>query len=321
MNTTIVMIIGLVIFVLVMIVIILKVSRMQESLKNSVKDSLLENIDKLYTSLSNLREEYGKITSALSMLPDINNDTKTLKSYLTNTKMRGSWGERLVEDVINIVGLKEGINYEKQSVQGDNRPDYTFRLPNGKVINLDAKFPLDNYRRFIEAESDIEKENYKKEFIKDVKNRIKEVASRGYVNENTVDFATVFIANEGTYAFLLSEEPGIIDEALSKQIVLTSPTTLYALLSVVRKATEYYMLEKSVKEVLDLLERFKKEWETFTTDFDKVDKAIDSLRETFNKLSTTRKNKLDSVLVALEAKALSGGVREDMEDEQGTKLR
>jgi DNA recombination protein RmuC len=321
MNTTIVMIIGLVIFVLVMLVIILKVSRMQESIKNSVKDSLLENIDKLYTSLSNLREEYGKITSALSMLPDINNDTKTLKSYLTNTKMRGSWGERLVEDIINAVGLKEGINYEKQSVQGDNRPDYTFRLPNGKVINLDAKFSLDNYRRFIEAESDIEKENYKKEFIKDVKNRIKEVASRGYVNENTVDFATVFIANEGTYAFLLSEEPGIIDEALLRQIVLTSPTTLYALLSVVRKATEYYMLEKSVKEVLDLLERFKKEWETFTTDFDKVDKAIDNLRESFDKLSTTRKNKLDSVLVALEAKALSEGVTEDTENEQGTKLR
>jgi DNA recombination protein RmuC len=321
MNTTIVMIIGLVIFVLAMLVIIFKVSRMQEAIKNSVKDSLLENIDKLYTSLSNLREEYGKITSQLSMLPDINNDTKTLKSYLTNTKIRGNWGERLVEDIINAVGLKEGINYEKQSAQGDNRPDYTFYLPNGKVINLDAKFPLDNYRRFIEAESDIEKENYKKEFIKDVKNRIKEVASRDYVNENTVDFATVFIANEGTYAFLLSEEPGIIDEALSKQIVLTSPTTLYALLSVVRKATEYYMLEKSVKEVLDLLQRFKKEWETFTTDFDKVDKAIDNLRESFNKLSTTRKNKLDSILVELETKALSEGVTKDTEDGQGTKSR
>jgi DNA recombination protein RmuC len=321
MNTTIVMIIGLVIFVLAMLVIIFKVSRMQEAIKNSVKDSLLENIDKLYTSLSNLREEYGKITSQLSMLPDINNDTKTLKSYLTNTKIRGNWGERLVEDIINAVGLKEGINYEKQSAQGDNRPDYTFYLPNGKVINLDAKFPLDNYRRFIEAESDIEKENYKKEFIKDVKNRIKEVASRGYVNENTVDFATVFIANEGTYAFLLSEEPGIIDEALSKQIVLTSPTTLYALLSVVRKATEYYMLEKSVKEVLDLLQRFKKEWGAFTTDFDKVDKAIDNLRESFDKLSTTRKNKLDSILVELETKALSEGVTKDTEDGQGTKSR
>jgi DNA recombination protein RmuC len=321
MNTTIVMIIGLVIFVLAMLVIIFKVSRMQEAIKNSVKDSLLENIDKLYTSLSNLREEYGKITSQLSMLPDINNDTKTLKSYLTNTKIRGNWGERLVEDIINAVGLKEGINYEKQSAQGDNRPDYTFYLPNGKVINLDAKFPLDNYRRFIEAESDIEKENYKKEFIKDVKNRIKEVASRDYVNENTVDFATVFIANEGTYAFLLSEEPGIIDEALSKQIVLTSPTTLYALLSVVRKATEYYMLEKSVKEVLDLLQRFKKEWGAFTTDFDKVDKTIDNLRESFDKLSTTRKNKLDSILVELEAKALSEGVTKDIDDGQGTKSR
>jgi DNA anti-recombination protein RmuC len=74
------------------------------------------------------------------------------------------------------------------------------------------------------------------------------------------------------------------------------------------------MLEKSVKEVLDLLQRFKKEWEAFKTDFDKVDKAIDNLRGSFDKLSTTRKNKLDSVLVELEAKALSEGVTKDVED-------
>jgi len=81
------------------------------------------------------------------------------------------------------------------------------------------------------------------------------------------------------------------------------------------------MLEKSVKEVLDLLQRFKKEWGAFTTDFDKVDKTIDNLRESFDKLSTTRKNKLDSILVELETKALSEGVTKDIDDEQGTKLR
>jgi len=318
------MIIGIVIFVVAMLVMLFKISKMQESLKstldeslrNSVKDSLLQNIDKLYNSLSNLKEEYGKITATLSTLSDISNDTKTLKSYLTNTKVRGNWGERLVEDIINIVGLKEGINYEKQAVNGDNRPDYTFRLPNGKVINLDAKFPLDNYRRFVEAQSEIEKENYKKEFIKDVKKRINEVASRDYVNEQTVDFATVFIANEGTYAFLLSEEPGIIDEALSKQIVLTSPTTLYAMLSIVRKATEYYMLEKSVREVLDLMHKFKKEWENFTSDFEKIDGAIDKLRESFNKLATTRKNKLDSVLADIEGKVLNQSTANDLDREE-----
>ncbi|BAL80651.1 DNA recombination protein RmuC [Caldisericum exile] len=317
MNTTVILVIGLVVFAIAMLIMVLKISQMQESLKSSVKDSLLENIHKLYTSISDLKEEYGKITSTLSTLSDISNDTKTLKSYLTNTKIRGYWGERLVEDIINIVGLKEGINYVKQTTDSDSRPDFTFYLPNGKVINLDAKFPLDNYKKFIEAQSEAEKESFKKEFIKDVKNRINEVAKKNYVNENTVDFASVFIANEGTYAFLLSEEPGIIDEALSKQIVLTSPTTLYALLSVLRKATEYYILEKSVRDVLDLMVKFEKEWGNYLKEFDKLDKAINDLKDTYNKLVTTRKDKLDSVLTEIESKK---ALMEETENETQEKV-
>lgn len=128
---------------------------------------------------------------------------------------------------------------------------------------------------------------------------------KDYVNSDTVDFAIIFIASEAVYSFLLAEEPNIIDDALNSKIVLSSPNNLYAILSVVRQATEYYALEKTSKEVVELMQKFNKEWRNFTSKFDKIDEAIDNLRKVFNEVSTTRKDKLDAVLNDIEAKAKS----------------
>ena len=78
--------------------------------------------------------------------------------------------------------------------------------------------------------------------------------------------------------------------------MLCSPNNLYAMLSVVRQASKYYVLEKTSKEVLELMQKFNKEWGNFVAKFDKVDRTIDNLRTVFNEVSTTRKNKLDSIL-------------------------
>jgi DNA recombination protein RmuC len=272
------------------------ITQIQNSVNSSVVQSVSGSIEKFVSSMGSIKEEYGQISNRLLTLNEIGNDTKTLKSILTNARTRGQWGERMVEDIINLVGLQENISYSKQETTEAGRPDFTFFLPNGKNINLDAKFSLDNYVKYIEAESDSDKERHKKSFIGDVKGTIRDVSRRNYINENTVDFAIVFIANEGTYSFLLAEEPGIIDEAIHNKIVLCSPITLYATLSVVRQASRYYALEKGSKEVLELMEKFKKEWGNFTKKFEDIDTAIEDVRSVFNAVSTTRKNKLDAIV-------------------------
>jgi len=294
-----------VLIIIILIVFLSKLSRMQDSIKSSVSQSVIDSMDKLVSSLGNLKEEYGQISNKLLTLNEINNDTKMLKSYLTNPKVRGRWGERLVYDIINLVGLQENVNYVKQKTTEAGRPDFTFFLPNGKKINLDAKFSLDNYMKYVEAQNEIEKDQFKKDFLKDVKKTIKDVAGRDYVNESTVDFAIVFIASEAVYSFLLAENTNIIDDALGNKIVLCSPNNLYAMLSVVRQASKYYVLEKTSKEVLALMQKFNKEWGNFTAKFDKVDEAIDNLRKVFNEVSTTRKDKLNSVLSDIEAESKS----------------
>lgn len=307
-----------IVVVVVAIIIFVRLSRIQKSIDSSVSQSIANYIDKIISSMSSLKEDYGQISSKLLTLTEISNDTKTLKSYLTNPKIRGRWGERLVEDIVNLVGLQENVNYIKQTGVESGRPDFTFSLPNGKKINLDAKFSLDNYMKYVEAKTDMEKEQFKKDFIKDVKTTIKDVAVRGYVNQDTVDFALVFIASEAVFSFLLAEEPNIIDEALVKGIVLCSPNNLYAMLSVVRQATEYFALEQTSKEVLELMGKFHKEWSNFTTKFDKMNELIENLRKTFNEISTTRKDKLDSVLNDIEKlrKGFLTGTTESEQEEE-----
>lgn len=307
---------GIVILV-VAIIIFARLSRIQKSIDSTVSQSIANYIDKIVSSMSSLKEDYGQISTKLLTLTEISNDTKTLKSYLTNPKVRGRWGERLVEDIINLVGMQENVNYSKQTVITAGRPDFVFFLPNGKKINLDAKFSLDNYMKYVEAKTDMEKEQFKKDFIKDVKATIKDVAGRGYVDQDTVDFALVFIASEAVYSFLLAEEPNIIDEALGKGIVLCSPNNLYAMLSVVRQATEYFNLEQTSKQVLELMGKFRKEWSNFATKFDKIDSAISNLRDVFNEISTIRMEKLDSVLNDIEKlrKGFLTGITEPEKEE------
>jgi DNA recombination protein RmuC len=170
--------------------------------------------------------------------------------------------------------------------------------------------------KYVESENVTEKDQFRNDFLKDVKKTIKDVAGRDYVNESTVDFAIVFIASEAVYSFLLAEEPNIIDDALSNKIVLCSPNNLYAMLSVVRQASKYYALEKTSKEVLELMQKFNKEWGNFTAKFDKVDEAIDNLRKVFNEVSTTRKDKLDTVLNDIEAKSKS--VLPELTEQEGS---
>ena len=128
----------------------------------------------------------------------------------------------MAEDVLKFSGLVEGINYVKQSAYSDsemvrNIPDFTFFLPNDLKVNMDVKFPFAHYLDFVNAESDILRESHKKAFFKDVKARIKEVTTRSYISDETVDYVLVFIPNEQIYGFINQEDQNVIQDALSKK--------------------------------------------------------------------------------------------------------
>ena len=119
-------------------------------------------------SLKTLNAETIKLTTGLKSshaeTTKLRETTEDLRNVLSSSQARGQWGERMVEDILNLVGLEEHLNFNKQKqVASGERPDFTFLLPKKKTVNLDAKFPLTHYQRYIEADLEAVQETEKKQ--------------------------------------------------------------------------------------------------------------------------------------------------------------
>jgi DNA recombination protein RmuC len=175
-------------------------------------------------------------------------------------------------------------------------------LPRDLKVNMDVKFPLDNYARFLEAQAEPEKARFKNEFLKDVRARIKEVATRDYINpeQNTLDYVLLFIPNEQIYSFVHEHDGSILDEGIKNRVVLCSPMTLFAVLAVIRHAIDNFALDQTSNEILSLLGAFKKRWDEFLKRMELLGKRIEDTHKEYESLSTTRRRLLEKPLDRIE---------------------
>ena len=253
-------------------------------MKSDLKD-LSDNTVALRSQMEESRKSVGQLSDT----------TSQLRQILSSSQARGQWGERMVEDILNFIGLSEGINYNKQTQSGSDRPDFTFFLPEEKSINMDVKFPLVHYEKYLASESESEKESEKKAFLKDVRERVKEVAKRSYVNPEggTVDYVLLFIPNESIYAFLNQEDHGLIDFSLERKIMLCSPITLYAILSLVRQAVSNFAMEQKAGEMQLQVGVFSKQWVKFLEKLESLGKTLGTLTTHYEDLKGTRLRALE----------------------------
>ena len=264
----------------------------------------LQRLDQLMTSLStDTAQQHGRLVENLRQVTATNTSlaqhTDALRRALASPKQRGQWGERMADDVLAAAGLVEGVNYLRQkAIPGGTVPDFRFLLPQGLEVRMDVKFPIDNYLRVLDAEADAERARFTKAFVADVRNRVKELAGRGYIDErDTVDCLLLFIPNEAVYAFLHDADPGVVDVALGQKVVLCSPATLFAVLAVVRQSVEQFRLERASDEILRCLAGVTAEWERFAGGLDKVARHLDTLTRSFcDDLNGTRRRVFERTL-------------------------
>ena len=196
---------------------LMKSSDAQLDEKKKLIDSSLVEMKKQLEGLKKQTTELtGHMEASKIGISELSDTTTQLRQILSSSQARGQWGERMVEDILAFIGLTEGINYEKQSQEGSDRPDFKFKLPDGKHINMDVKFPLSHYEKYISSENEAEQESEKKAFLKDVRNHIQEISGRPYKDSNagTVDYVMMFIPNESIYSFLNKEDHNLIDVSL-----------------------------------------------------------------------------------------------------------
>ena len=294
-----------------------------EYLIKGIVSELIENeesqiyklLDKSDKTVKDFLEKTGEIKSSIS---GVDQQTRNLISVLNNNQSRGQWAEFQVEDLLGIMEYKDGVHYESQKIMNSGtKPDFTFYLPDSKTINMDSKFPLNLYMELSKLNLDLEDETLdeisrkqitesiktkNKEFIdKAIKTKIDETASReGYISpeEDTVDFVLMYIPLENLYHFLLTSEIGasrtpVIQYAFSKKVILVSPQTLMAYLETIRHSMKLFSLQTDTKNILLAHERVKSEISKFIDSFDDVTKRLDQTVESFEKLKTTRTNKLE----------------------------
>jgi len=242
-------------------------------------------------------EQATRVTAALA------DTTASLREALASPQARGQWGERLAEDVLNAAGFVEGVSYRKQAkLAGGSVPDYTFLLPKGHVVHMDVKFPLDNYLRWLEANDDAAKATHLRSFKRDVRQRVKELETRSYIDaETTVDYLLLFVPNESVYGFVHQNDPNLLDEALGRKVVLCSPTTLFAVLAVIRQAVDNFLVERQSGEILGVLGALRDQWEKWAEPMDKMRRGLDSAQKAFDELSGPRTRQFQRQLEKLES--------------------
>lgn len=260
----------------------------QKSLENMdgrLKD-IVQHSTELKTELETSKDETQRLRTT----------TETLQTLLASSQKRGQWGERLVEDILQYVGLQENINYTKQVTMDEGqRPDYTFKLPKSREINMDVKFPLAHYENYLQTTDTKVQDMEKKAFLQDVRKHLNEISKRGYIDtaKGTVDYAMMFIPNESIYGFINQEDPDFIGEALSKKIMLCSPITLYAVLSLLNQATANFMMEARASEIMNEVVKFQQQWDKFSEVMSKTEKNLDIAVRQFQELMSTRTRALE----------------------------
>lgn len=249
-------------------------------------------------------ERLSALSQATQRMIEVGKDISSLQNILQPPKLRGGLGETLLENLLALYLPADSFQMQYQ-FSGGAMVDAVVRLPAG-IVPVDAKFPLDNFTRMLECTEDKDRQQYRRDFTRDVKKHIDDI-SRKYIlpDEGTLDFALSYIPAENVYyEITVADEAGssITDYALPRRVIFVSPNTFYAYLQAIAIGLKGLRVERFAREILSHLGRLKGDFDSFHKDFEVMGKHIN---DTSAKYGTAEKKLLrfENKLSSLETPA------------------
>lgn len=240
------------------------VGLLKDNLQATVSDRLDKNQALMMRQSNETNKVISEITKSLTELKDTNkrvvdvaDELKTLQNVLQNPKQRGGLGEYYLDTVLGNV-LPPHVYETQYKFKDGEIVDAVIKLDKNRIIPIDSKFSLENYNRLVEEKDKTQRENLVKLFKTDLKNRIDETSKYIRPNENTLDYAFMFIPSEAIYYDLLANNVGatgtnardLIEYAfIDKKVIIVSPTTLLAYLQTVLQGLKSLQIEEQAKDI------------------------------------------------------------------------
>jgi DNA recombination protein RmuC len=241
------------------------------NLMHSSSHAMTERIASVQTTFAGLQKQVGEMTEQARQLSDLSRSVTAIEYVLRAPKMRGNFGEEQLETLLGLVFARQQFALQHRFPSGEI-VDALLLLPPGTVA-VDAKFPLENFRRIAEAAGEDEKKSRRRDFLRDVQKRVDEIATR-YIRpaEGTLPFALMYVPAENVYyETIIRDDEGddLYRYCLKKRVVPVSPNSFYAYLQTILVGVKglqvSHRADTIVREIESLrieLERFGKAYET-----------------------------------------------------------
>jgi len=252
--------------------------QMNRQLQNS-SGEISKRLDNAARVIGDVQKNIGELSEASKQIFEVGKNIATLQEILQPPKLRGGLGEQFLGELLSQILPPEFFTLQYTYSSGE-RVDAVVKI-GGKLVPIDSKFPLDNFKRIVECKTDEERKTYQKAFTRDVKKHIDDIASKYILpQEGTYDFALLYIPAENVYYETITkddsfgEEKGVLNYALTKKVIPVSPNSFYAYLQVIILGLKGLQIEKDALKIQAMLSGLKKDIGGFQEDFQLMGKHL-----------------------------------------------
>lgn len=243
----------------------------QRQLSESSK-VLSERLDKAAVVIAGVQKEIGQMS-------EIGRSMKQLQDFLRSPKLRGNLGEQILKEILGDFLPKESFHLQYRFKTGEI-VDAAIKTESG-IICIDSKFPLEKFNAYNSSESETEKQSLQKEFTRDVKKHIDDIASKYILpDEGTIDYALMYIPSESIYYEIMSNLPELSDYSYKKRVLPVSPATFYAYMRTILISFEGKKIEERAKTILTALRSIQTESGKFGESLKVLTKHINDTKNT-----------------------------------------
>lgn len=290
-----------------------------KEMNEKVDAKLQEGFKGTTETIAQVRERLQAIDVAQKNIENLSKDVVSLKTVLEGNQSRGQYGEYQLSMVLNNVFgdtigcYEEQYTLKKAKDGNDVRADAVVFMPEpNKMICIDSKFPFQDYTRMLETNDKEEKETFKKDFANAVKKHITVIKDKYIIEGKTAPEALMFIPNDGVFAFVHHELNDVVEYARSQRVILTSPSTLPAILVTINMVKIEAERAKNVREITKHLTKLGKEFEMFGREWDQFSNQLALAGRTREKLDS----RVDKINTRFETISSSNPLIEEKNEEE-----